>query len=51
MKMHPGWTAKDNYAINGKKKKKKRERGFDGGMLETSSFSIMNINHKSNVLL
>lgn len=32
MKLHPGWTAKDNYAINGKRKKKKRERNADGGM-------------------
>ncbi|OTF75074.1 hypothetical protein BLA29_002780, partial [Euroglyphus maynei] len=30
MKLHPGWTAKDNYAINGKRKKKKRERNADG---------------------
>lgn len=31
MEMHPGWTAKDNYAINAKRKKKKRERNADGG--------------------
>lgn len=31
MELYPGWTAKDNYAINGKKKKKKRERNLDGG--------------------
>lgn len=30
MEMHPGWTAKDNYAINAKRKKKKRERNADG---------------------
>ena len=32
MELHPGWTAKDNYAINAKRKKKKRERNADGGM-------------------
>lgn len=31
MELHPGWTAKDNYAVNGKRKKKKRERNLDGG--------------------
>lgn len=36
MELHPGWTAKDNYAINGKRKKKKRERNADGG--ETGLF-------------
>ncbi|KAI2795890.1 Transcription factor 7-like 2, partial [Blomia tropicalis] len=30
MELHPGWTAKDNYAINAKRKKKKRERNADG---------------------
>ena len=33
MELHPGWSAKDNYAINAKKKKKKRERPVDGGKL------------------
>ena len=32
MTLHPGWSAKDNYAINAKRKKKKRERNADGGM-------------------
>jgi len=29
--MYPGWTARDNYAINQKKKKKKRDKSVDGG--------------------
>lgn len=31
--MYPGWTARDNYAINSKKKKKKRDKSQDGGMI------------------
>ncbi|KAI1292240.1 Protein pangolin, isoforms A/H/I/S [Halotydeus destructor] len=30
MQMYPGWTARDNYAINQKKKKKKRDKSSDG---------------------
>lgn len=29
--LYPGWTARDNYAINQKKKKKKRDKSADGG--------------------
>lgn len=29
--LYPGWTARDNYAINQKKKKKKRDKSVDGG--------------------
>lgn len=31
--MYPGWTARDNYAINSKKKKKKRDKSQDGGTI------------------
>lgn len=31
--LYPGWTARDNYAINQKKKKKKRDKSVDGGTL------------------
>ncbi|RWS29164.1 protein pangolin: isoforms A/H/I/S-like protein, partial [Leptotrombidium deliense] len=30
LQLYPGWTAKDNYAINQKKKKKKRDKSTDG---------------------
>ena len=30
---YPNWTARDNYAINQKKKKKKRDKSADGGEL------------------
>lgn len=31
MQMYPGWTARDNYALNTKKKKRKKERILDAG--------------------
>ncbi|RWS12936.1 Protein pangolin:-like isoforms A/H/I [Dinothrombium tinctorium] len=30
LQLYPGWTAKDNYAVNQKKKKKKRDKSTDG---------------------
>lgn len=30
---YPGWTARDNYAINAKKKKKKKDKSQEGGIL------------------
>lgn len=30
MQLYPGWTARDNYAINSKKKKRKKDRSQDG---------------------
>ena len=32
MQLYPGWTARDNYACNAKKKKKKRDKNSDGGI-------------------
>jgi len=32
MQLYPGWTARDNYAANAKKKKKKRDKNSDGGI-------------------
>lgn len=31
MQLYPGWTARDNYAINSKKKKRKKDKTQDGG--------------------
>jgi len=33
MQRYPGWSAKDNYAVNQRKKKKKRDKSGDGGKL------------------
>ncbi|XP_035209240.1 protein pangolin, isoforms A/H/I/S-like isoform X3 [Stegodyphus dumicola] len=30
LQMYPGWTARDNYAINAKKKKRKRDKSQEG---------------------
>ena len=40
MQLYPSWTARDNYAVHGKKKKKKKDKnpGDNSGM--TSFFSI-----------
>lgn len=35
MQLYPGWTARDNYALNTKKKKKKKERIHDAGWLKS----------------
>lgn len=37
MQMYPGWTARDNYALNTKKKKRKKERILDAGMHNSHS--------------
>ena len=43
--MYPGWTARDNYAINQKKKKKKRDKSVDGGesidLLDVTSQALL----------
>lgn len=30
MQLYPGWSARDNYALNAKKKKRKRDKSLDG---------------------
>ncbi|XP_064463911.1 protein pangolin, isoforms A/H/I/S-like isoform X1 [Ornithodoros turicata] len=30
MQLHPGWTARDNYAVNSKRKKRKKDKAQDG---------------------
>lgn len=32
MQLYPGWTARDNYAINSKKKKRKKDKSQDGDL-------------------
>lgn len=34
--LYPGWTARDNYAIHQRKKKKKRDKSADGGTVLTA---------------
>lgn len=34
--LYPGWTARDNYAIHQRKKKKKRDKSADGGKVLSS---------------
>lgn len=31
MQLYPGWSARDNYALQVKKKKRKKDRNQDGG--------------------
>ncbi len=40
MQLYPGWSARDNYAINAKKKKKKRDKSQDGGKLLIYLFKL-----------
>lgn len=34
MQMYPGWNARDNYGMM-KKKKRKKEKSVDGGIINT----------------
>ena len=46
MQLYPGWSARDNYAVHGKKKKKKKDKnqGDNSGLLDcTLCISVLSI--------
>lgn len=48
---YPNWTARDNYAINQKKKKKKRDKSADGGELSINFVATCGLTHSLSLFL
>lgn len=43
MQLYPGWSARDNYALQVKKKKRKKDRNQDGGKNDLSLNPVNNL--------
>ncbi|XP_067120692.1 LOW QUALITY PROTEIN: protein pangolin, isoforms A/H/I/S-like [Centruroides vittatus] len=48
MQLYPGWSARDNYALNNKKKKRKKDKTQDGGNTPKKCRARFGLEHQNN---